>query len=151
MKRIKFLVASVYCALLSGCATWVPPSNPSYGEAIIVGDIVRRTAFENRIAVVFKDFESTNAYLNCVQGLLANCERVPPAGDNRLIYRFIREYPKIFHKFGMVWHKVQLGLGDGSPGLLLTFKSVGVADCTKVGCPNNPLCSDSCGRPCPAC
>jgi hypothetical protein len=151
MKPLMLLALLLYCVLVSGCATWTPPASPTIGEAIIVGDETHRKAFENRIAATFPDFEVTNAYLNCVQGFLTDCERVPPDGDNRLIYRFVREYPKIFAKFGKVWDKLQRSSGDGTPALLLTFKSAGKSDCTKTGCPNNPVCSDSCGRPCPAC
>jgi hypothetical protein len=151
MRIALLLVALGYVILVGGCATWVPPSTPTVGEAIVVGDVVRRTAFEDRIAAVFPGFENTNAYLNCVQGYRPKCERAPAANDNRLVYRFIREYPKVFQKFGTVWHKVQKDLGDGTPAILLTFTSASIPDCPKTGCPNNPLCSDSCGRPCPSC
>lgn len=130
-----------------------PAATTAYVNAFVTGDKVHLDGFEEEILKLLPALnDPNNEHVLCHEGTKPFCDGASPIPNTRLKYRFVRTHPGIFSKFTKAWDNTQTAMGNGSPLLSLKFDAdIKPPACFTSGCPNNPLCSDSCGRPCSAC
>lgn len=127
----------------NAAATTVLPEEPTWGRAIVTGDVSHLIAFEEKFKEVLGDSNLEAHLIGCE---LCDKLSASPPPDN-LVYIFPREHEDIFSIFGEAWDATQTSQGDKTFSLLIDG-DVPEPDCPAIpaGCRALPPCSDGCGK-----
>ena len=122
------------------------PENPTWGRAIVTGDLSELSPCEQKFKEVLGDSNLEAHLIGCTEG----CDRLssgPP--PTQLVYVFPREHQDILSIFGKAWDATQTPDGDPDKSCVLQIDAkVPEADCPTVpsGCQPLAPCSDGCGK-----